>query len=494
MSKLGFVYEQNDITDFHNIDDVNVVVYFAWTNARQHIKTFNPVAHTVEFTQPSDWPADQWFTGNRSRYFVDNAREGLDEPGEWYYDRTTQELLYKPMPGEEMNNVSVVASVLTELLVINGAKNLHFVGLDFRNQDWTCDYNDYCDGQSASFQQTAAVHVLNSTDITFSQCNVSAVGSYAVWIESGSSQVTWDGGQISDLGTGGVRIGANLCANAATSVVLNNTYILHGGSVFPSGCGVLLQHASQSSITHNEIGDMGYTGVSIGWDWGYDDQACADHNTVAYNRIYDIGRFQLSDMGGIYSLGQSPGTTVHHNVVSQVYTYDYGGWCLYPDQASSNMTWHDNVCYNTSSASFHQHWGAQNVIQNNVFAFGGQTQPDGSIRTEPDVGMMNTFLFENNIVYHTNNTLFYGMWTESASPLRRYTFESNLYFTPDNAPMVFPDGDFAQWQASGKDAGSLFGYDPQFVDAVGGDFTVREDSPAFKIGFKNIDCSQVGPQ
>jgi hypothetical protein len=213
----------------------------------------------------------------------------------------------------------------------------------------------------------------------------------------------------------------------------------------------------------------------VGWTWGYGPTLARD-NLIEGNHVHTLGQGWLSDLGGIYTLGAQPGTVIRSNVFYDISGFHYGGWGIYFDEGSSQIVAEKNLVYRTSHGGFHQHYGRENVVRNNIFAFGREAQLQRT-REEPHL----SFTFERNLVYWTEGRLLAGNWAGTNLVLR-----SNLYGRarggePDFAGAAWPD-----WRARGHDRDSLLG-DPQFVDPQRGDFRLKAGSPAVLVGFESFE-------
>jgi hypothetical protein len=143
-----------------------------------------------------------------------------------------------------------------------------------------------------------------------------------------------------------------------------------------------------------------------------------------------------------------------------------------------------NLVYRTKCGNFHQHYGKENVIRNNIFAFSVEQQIQRT-RTEPH----KSFTFERNIVYWDNDSPLLGSnWKDN-----NFTMDNNVYWQSAGKPVLFPGGlTLAQWrQQRGQDEHSLVA-DPLFVDPQKDDFRLKPDSPAAKVGFQPWDYAKAG--
>jgi len=458
---------------------------------------------------------------------LENLKEIADEPGEWALDYAESRVYYRPRPGEDLTKAEVAVPSVDTLVKIDGAKGLRFEGLTFADSRYELARGDRNDFQASS-HVAAAVVLTNAADCVFDRCAFTRLSGYALDFQAGTCDSKVTRCTLTALGAGGIRL--NHAVPAMKNTTTNLGYAAYEmpdprvrvrgneisdceigdyGRDFPSAVGVLLMNAEDTKVCHNDIHDGYYTGVSVGWNWGYLPSVARD-NIVEYNHIWNIGKGLISDMGGIYLLGIAPGTKVRNNLIHDVDARFYGGWGIYPDEGSSGLLIENNVVYGTKFAPFHQHFGRNNTVRNNIFAGGKVDQLAGS-RWEPHTRLF----FYNNIVFWREGKLHSGSWhddkeysylriptsfrTEPEWKLKKTTeCDYNLYFNPTKELKDVTWGTqnctWDDWRTNYlQDAHSAWG-DPLFVDEAKHDYRLKPDSPALKLGFRPIDLSTVGPR
>jgi hypothetical protein len=517
----GFFYTNNDLNAaWSNLPDIEFHVLHVWSASRMRAASINPAQKAVKFPKTRAYNS-YWADFKNRRYWAENVKEAFGTPGEWYLDRPTGTLAYMPRPGETPDNTRVEAPRLTQLLILQGFENQPLInttleGLVFKQSQWLtpADGNFTPQGE---MNIPAAVEFVCARNIAVRRCAFTQLGGYTLAFGPGAHSNTVDHCLMTDLGAGGVKIGppyvgyrmAEAPKNVLTpdapdglskttsAITISNCRITGGGRIHPAAHGVWIGHSSYNRILNNEISDLYYTAVSVGWVWGYAEPSTAHHNEVAFNLMHHIGQGVLSDMGGVYTLGISPGTTVHDNHIFNVYAFDYGGWGLYTDEGSSGIRMYNNLVHNVKTGGFHQHYGKENFIENNIFA---NSLKDQLQRTRDEAHI--SFTFRNNIVYWDNDgNLFGSNWkggvrgVKDGKPTQHYELGPNLYWHSPDKQEIFPGKKtLTQWQAeTGQDAGSLVA-DPCFENPAEGKFRFKPGSPADKIGFKPFDAYATGPR
>jgi parallel beta-helix repeat protein len=481
-------YRGNDIRKSWEGGEVEVIALLAWAEIRMPILSVDEQARVAVLSgdpRPSNREAD-------ARYFIENAPDALDTAGEWRLDRAANLVSYRPLGGEDLAKEEVIAPALTQLIRLEGnpaqgqfVRHVTFRGLDFRHTDWSMGPKGYADTQAA-IAAGAAFEGIGVEDCAIEKCTFAHHGGYAVWLSHAAKRNRIVGNEIFDMGAGGVKIGETVQRpkepEQSFENVITDNHIHDLGLVYPAAVGVWVGQSSRTTISHNHIHDLYYTAISVGWTWGYGPNQ-SKGNSIEYNHLHHVGKEMMSDMGGIYTLGVQPGTVLRGNHIHDVAAFAYGGWGIYPDEGSSEMLIEGNVVYRCKSAGFHQHYGRDNTVRNNVFAFNREYQLMRT-RAEPH----RSFTFERNIVYFDSGRLLGSNWTGEGFALDR-----NVYWDARGGPLWFAGRSLAEWQQSGQDQESLVA-DPLFVDPGSFDFALRPESPALKLGFQPIDLRTVGPR
>ena len=470
-----------------DFEDAVMTFYHKWDNTRKRVASFSADSATVFTVGNAMKPWNS--LDKQSRFTIGNYKSALDTCGEWYLERTG-DLYYIPRPGEDMRSAKVYAPLTNRFIQLEGdAKSgkkvefIRFENIQFMVSGYKMPLRGNEPAQAASPVE-AVVMADFANKIEFVDCEISQVGTNAFWFRKACTDCLISHCYLHELGAGGVKIGEIAIpqneGDLTKLIRVENNIIRSGGFVFPCAVGVTIFQSSDNKVLHNEIANFRYTGVSVGWVWGYS-YSPSKRNIIEFNHIHHLGWGELCDMGGVYCLGEAQGTSVSNNVIHHVYSFDYGGWGLYTDEGSTGVLMENNLVYACKSSAFHQHYGKENTIRNNIFAANikGQLQ---ATRIEPHL----SFNFTNNIVWFNSGNLLSNNWKKI-----NIQSDHNCYWDTRTKDIRFDKQTFKEWQASGKDQKSVIA-DPAFSDPNAFDFHIKNKSLLKKIGFKTFDYSLAG--
>ena len=462
------------------LSKVRFHAFFKWDNTIRYLSELGEQKNSFitqgEGMKP--WNA----MGKDTRFFLENYRAALDAPNEWYGSGDTIEYMLQEEVGE------VMVPVTDKWLIFQGqpnqkVNNIRFENIAFRYTNYTLPDTGFEPSQAAATVD-AAIMLDYAENIEFVNCEFAHTGQHGIWFRTGVDNCNIEKCHFYDLGGGGIRIGDSKIPqdlfDATGNITVDNSILHSGGYNFPSAVGLWIGQSGDNTITHNDIADFRYTGVSVGWVWGYSDSP-AKNNKITHNHIHHIGWALLSDMAAVYTLGKSEGTEVSHNVVHDIHAHSYGGWGLYTDEGSSYIKMENNLVYNTKTGGFHQHYGRENIIRNNVFAFADMYQVQAT-RVEDHL----SFTFKNNIVIGDEGVLLAGPWKNI-----KVDMDHNCYWYKDGKDFDFVGLDFENWrQETGHDLHSIID-NPGVLDMNEKSFKINPDIVK-QINFNVFDTDKVG--
>ena len=396
----GISYNPNDLPEIkRNKDDLEIINGTTWNEnivCTRDIKNVNGnlVMYLQQpygaIAQTPGWGAGFSCGGSHTIY---NAFEFMDEPGEFYFDKTEKVLYYWPRQGEDINTADVEAPVLDKIINIAGksttdrVKNISFSGITFENTEFqltevagshgkaTCQaaqsYTAFADSNWHNRKYEMAdtlpgmINVTNSESITFKDNVIKHSGADGLSMTNDviNSEVT--GNFITDITSSGITVGhpqhiyigdgsssnhekfapgiEGICKNNNVSGnMLYDISVVHGFG----GCAAITAYFVEGiTINHNQINKTAYNGIHLGWGWcNFKDSTTCKNNSICYNRVTNCLN-RLHDSGGIYTIGQMPGTIINENYVEGIpaaaaYQPTYG---LHNDEGTAYIEENDNV-------------------------------------------------------------------------------------------------------------------------------------------------------
>jgi Right handed beta helix region len=355
-----------------DLKDAEMVIQRDWNQSRLRIEQVKTQGETVAI-QPKSPERSRAFKqefpykNDQRPYHLENALPFLDAPGEWYLDHQQGEVFYKPRLGEDMAKVTVVAPRLPTLVNIQGRKdqpvqNLAFCGLTFQHSTWLePNQQGYVGTQAGipydSDPATAAIVTTYAKNITFERNRFLHLGGMGISLSIGTHVVDVNANVFTDISDNAVSIGIPINdtqdpPDQIHHVRVRNNYITQIGQDYFGSVGIFAAYASNLTIAHNELTNLPYTAISLGWGWSDADSSLRD-NTIEANHIHGVMRL-LFDGGAIYTLSKQPGTVISRNYITDmvpaagVPAGPEQKWLsgIYLDQGSSQMRLEDNVILN----------------------------------------------------------------------------------------------------------------------------------------------------
>jgi len=356
------------ISSYDNFEDLELVLFYDWVCRRLKIKSIDE--------KGLDFIPDMTELGKETKFYIENLPLKFLAPGQWKLDIKTATVYYMPKEDESLEQTSISVAYTPQLLDICGnpeignyVENMLFEGIEFRH---TGD-DRLINSIQAEYDRSAAVTLSGALNCRFDNCGFSNTSGWGLEFAGGCRNNTVSRCNFINTGAGGIMAnGAKLSGSPSVTGYnrfTDNTF-LNGGRIWSSAVAILLCHSAGNQVSGNDISYYHYSGISCGWVWGYGENI-SKNNIISNNHIHHLGSEKLlADMGAIYTLGIQPGTILRGNIIHDI-SGENISWGIYLDEGSSNIVVENNLVYNVASECFHVHYGRDNIVRNNVFAFGG---------------------------------------------------------------------------------------------------------------------------
>jgi hypothetical protein len=469
-----FTYEGDRPNRWAKADDIWVHGYWTWDWAESYEKVKSIDLQKREIATQPPHGVYGYTAGKRWRAI--NLLEELDTPGEWYLDRKTGKLYFWPPDGRQdagatMNTACV--SVINDMVTMRDVSNVTFQKLSFEVMRgsgivMTGGLQNVIIGCTFRNIGNLAVTITNATACGVESCDISETGDGGIILSGGDRQTLTPGGLYA--------INNHIWRFSRTAKTYRPAVSVAG---------------VENRVAHNLIHDAPHMAIAL----------AGNEHAIEYNEIHHVC-METDDVGAFY-MGRD--YTQRGNIVQYNYFHDLGGlhssvgsMAVYLDDWTSGTTVLGNICVRAGRAVL-VGGGRDNTIENNIF-----------VDCTPAVHIDQRGLGWAKYYFNgQDNTLVDRL---SAVPYKeppwskKYPELLKLY---DDEParakgnkvlrnicvggrwLDLLDG-LKEQDITLKD--NLVGQDPGFVDAAAGNYRLKPDSPAWKLGFKPIPIDEIGLQ
>lgn len=332
-----------------------------WTNASSGTGRTGPAWDTTT-VDSEKYAGVAWF---------ENARELLDEPGEFSWDSQERTVTYLPREGEHMAGAETVTPRIEQLAVLDGTRHVALTGIGFQHAAYHQPGTDegYAGTQAGLTltgasgpedhagrhytKPSAALTVRGGRDVSVDRADFRRLGGAGVVLERGTKDSAVTRSSLTDLSSGAVYVGDTEPRPAPglrgeRNTVAYNT-IRETGREYTDAVGVWAGYEAGLTVDHNTLERLPYSGISVGWGWNQPEvrESVLRDNRITRNRITDVMRVKdgQHDGGAIYTQGAQPRSVISGNYInrSAYGNTERDGNGIYLDEQSSHLRVEKNV-------------------------------------------------------------------------------------------------------------------------------------------------------
>ncbi|TCM95869.1 parallel beta helix pectate lyase-like protein [Paenibacillus sp. BK033] len=547
--RAGIGYKEADFPEFpyhsSGAEGLQIYVWPGGGEANWFAETI-PVAGMKEgkilFKRPSCWEI-----GEGSRYYLQGSLAFLREPGQFHLDEAAGVLYYRPRNGSPLHE-RVVAPAIGRILHIQGDRDaervagLTFSGLTFACTDFAEDFRMMreepgMDNAEPDENRNGIIYMRNAHGIEISDCVIRNSGTCGVYLDRSVEGVRLLRNRIERVGHTGIYASGYapgegafrncLAAYRNREHLIADNIIADGGELVGHGSGIVLYQSGDNEIAHNRITNMPRYGISMkglrfqrmpqelwGMHVTWENHASflfTRNNVIRYNDLSNV-MTDSQDGGLIESWGIGRGNKIHGNRLHHSGIHFSFGFGIYLDDASNDVEVTHNLIDHLYRTGEGKLWmaifskGVGNRITNNLIA---NNESECAFGTQEMAGEKNRdIVIRSNIVSNSGYMYAHVNWSDE----RLYSADCNLYWRGGEPPFVTSEelpypavgvskvwGKLYAWEAwrslaDGKFDAQTINAPAEFVDEAAGDYRLLPTSPAYRLGWRDIDFSKIGPR
>jgi hypothetical protein len=445
-------YKEGDLGDWLDVRGAEVTVQHMWDESVVGVTSHDAAARTLKLAPLPGHPPGAFGV---KKYIVWNVRQGMTRPGQWYFDRTGNRIVYWPMPGEDMSRIDAVVPTQTTIIRLAGSKQKPVQGVVLRGLTLSCTTVPLVAGGFAAARFDGAVSLGETRDCRLEGLTIESVAGQGIAAGNVAGTVV-ERCHVTECGAGGIYVGGQ------QAVIRHNR--VHGvGRMFPSGIGIY-RGGRGCTVSHNEVHDCSYSAINYG----------GQENVIEGNLIYDCMTV-LHDGAAIY-LFAAKDCIIRGNLARDIIDRGgYGASSYYLDERSTGCVVERNVSLGVVRPS-HNHMAVGNTIRQNVFV------SDGDLKiTFP---RSSEFTVEQNIVVAKGEI-------SVTNPTAVTQWSKNVFFSAAGRVRGVALKDYREGEDVQEFGDTLFA-DPKLADPAKLDLRFGEGSPAMRLGIPVLDVSKAG--
>lgn len=391
--------QEHKLPDLSQSGQFEIVIFKDWATLRKQVAAYDSLSGRMALKPPFAL-FDGNYNGLMAPYlkrftgYLEGHPAFIDQPGEWAFDKENKTLYYKPLQGQTLENTQIIVPVLNRLVSLVGNKdnriqNLHFKNIRFSHSAYILPEFGH-DGRQACFYYNKgtgitvdqalieeAIRIEWAENCSFENCIVDKTGGNGIYITTGSKNILIDKTTLQDIGGNALMIGMAKdpgmeSEELVKGIRFTNGKVTQGGRHYDSAVGIWLGFCRDCQIVGNEVFDLPYTGISVGWQWN-PKPSSSGANLIEGNHIYQVMQM-LGDGGGIYTLGFQPESVIRNNEIHDILRSELNHASpnngMFIDEGSKGYLVEGNHIYRVSHTCIRGHRAAGVELRNNIFEAG----------------------------------------------------------------------------------------------------------------------------